>query len=105
MSQQPSLFDSPDVPIAGHTATARAASLSGARKVARTWTARQAALLGLLDQPRTRVEMAGLLGWPISSVCSILASVRGEVQSAGLARVAWDDGSVTQRERFEMRKP
>lgn len=101
---QPTLFDAP--PIAGSTKLARACSRSGARAVVDVWTEKQSALLQVLENGGglTRVELSVILGWPISSVCSVLDSVRDQIQSAGVDVVTWPDGRTTMRERFVVRQ-
>ena len=92
------------VPISGRTPQSRHASWTGARRAVKTWTVRQSTLLQLLGSgPKTRQDLAVLSGYPISSVCSILDSVRGQIQEVDLEPVTWPDGSVTRRVRWGLR--
>ena len=92
-------------PSRGVTKQARDASESGARQAVKCWTAKQSALLQLLrGGSLTRVELAGLLHWPISSVCSVLDSVRCLLEEDGVDVVTWPDGGITRRERFRAKR-
>ena len=89
-------------PINGRTRASREASRSGARAVVECWTARQSALLQLLTQAGalTDHELAALLHWPLSSVCSIRNSVREQLEPAGFDIMRWVDGHQTKRTRW-----
>lgn len=98
--------EGPVIPIAGRTPRARHASWTGARSQVDCWTAKQSAFLQVLGNsgPLTRNELAGLLRWPVGSVCSILKSVRHRLESAGFEEVEWPDRRPTKRERFTIRR-
>lgn len=93
-------------PITGRSPRARHASRSGAAAQVKVWTRKQSALLQVLNQgaAMTRNELAAVLGWPITSVCSVLWSVREQLESAGLDKQVWDDGRTTWREQFTIKR-
>jgi len=104
---QPNLWDAPvsPAPSRGRTDRSREASRSGARAQVRCWSEKSSALLQVLANggPMTRNELAAVLAWPISSVCSMLDRhlQAGRVVSAGdFETVRWDNGTETKRERF-----
>lgn len=70
------------------------------------WTEKQSALLQMLDngQPLTRNQLALFLRWPLSSVCSVLDSVRDRLDMVGFETVEWNDRKPTKRERFALKK-
>lgn len=70
------------------------------------WTAKQTALLEMLGhgQPLTRNQLALFLHWSLSSVCSILDSVRDQVEMVGYEPYDWGDGRITKRERFQIKR-
>ena len=55
-------------------AKASHSSYTGARAVVQTWTERQSELLQVLrnGSPMTRNELAAVMHWPLSSVCSVV---------------------------------
>jgi len=105
MPSQPSLFGGCDCPIhrtapyQGLTPETRQASASGARKAVRGRGVKVARLLELVaeDGPITMNRIAELTGWPISSVCSLLAACRDELEPAGQQTVWWPDRTCTKR--------
>lgn len=70
------------------------------------WTEKQSALLQMLanGQPLTRNQLALFLHWPLSSVCSVLASVRSQAEFVDYEPYDWGDGRITRRERFQIRR-
>jgi len=70
------------------------------------WTEKQSALLQMIDngQPLTRNQLALFLHWPLSSVCSVLASVRHKLEVVDLELVEWGEGRTTRRERFQIKR-
>lgn len=56
--------------------------------------------------PMTRNDLAVVLHWPITSVCSQLdALIRsGVVEAVDFETVTWDQGRTTKRERFAIRR-
>jgi hypothetical protein len=70
------------------------------------WTEKQSALLQMIDngQPLTRNQLAVFLHWPLSSVCSILNSVRDKLEVVDYESYDWGGGRITKRERFRIRK-
>lgn len=101
--QQSDLFSAP--PVAGLTPEAIQASRSGAQKIAHCWTERQSALLQVVRNAGsiTRQDLAVVLKWPISSVCSVLDSVKDELVITGLDIKHWPDGTTTRRSRWSIR--
>mgnify|MGYP003581294773 CR=1 FL=1 len=109
MSQQGVLPDLFVVPVADLPAVPKSApfrkgshsSWTGARAQSLPiWTEKQSALLQMLanGQPLTRNQLALFLHWPLSSVCSVLASVQDKIEVADYELVEWGDGRVTRRE-------
>ena len=95
------------VPVSGLTRAARHSSWTGARQAVKTWTAKQSALLQLLTQaggPMNDHELAAVLRWPLSSVCSVRNSVRDLLAPDGFDAVTWPDGGVTRRTRWKINR-
>src|SRR5215472_7260154 len=90
---QPDLFSAP--PVNGVTSVSIKASRSGAQAISHTWTARQSAYLQLLEQAGalTDQEAARLLGWQLSSVCSVRNAVRGLITTDGHEPFSFIDAS------------
>jgi len=70
------------------------------------WTEKQSALLQMIDngQPLTRNQLALFLHWPLSSVCSVLASVRDKLEVVDYESYDWGGGRITKRERFQIKR-
>lgn len=70
------------------------------------WSEKQSALLQMIDngQPLTRNQLALFLHWPLSSVCSVLASVRDKLEVVDYETYDWGNGKKTKRERFRIRR-
>lgn len=75
----------------------------------KTWSHRQSTVLQILASgPKSRQELVPLAGYPISSICSVI----GNLEQRGVIEVAlgewdvvtWPDGSITRRERFQIRR-
>lgn len=96
---QPDLFSAP-FQAGSH------ASWTGARsQTVEVWTEKQSALLQMLanGSPMTRNELATVLHWPLSSVCSVLDSVRERLEVVDFETVTWGEGrKSTKRERFRV---
>lgn len=104
---QGELFAEPHLraPWQGRTKVAREASASGARSQVPVWSAKKSALLQVLRNggPMTRNELAAVLRWPITSVCSQLDALleSGAARRTGSVEiVSWSGGRTTKRERF-----
>lgn len=98
-------FEGPPVPFSGRTRETRHASYTGAVHATLARGEKVAALLQLVRNhgPITMQEIAGVTGWPISSVCSLLDAVRDELETDGFERVEWSDGRTTKRTRWRVR--
>lgn len=115
---QPSLFTVPPVsvtpiprergiPISGNTEQAKHASWTGAQAQVECWTEKRSELLQCLAAggAMSRNELAAVLKWPLSSVCSVLDAVMDHVESNGdFESVTWDSGKTTRRERFRVKR-
>jgi hypothetical protein len=100
------LFDEPQVPYQGTTATTQAASASGARYALEGRGAKLARLRALYSEPRSMQTIARLTGWPISSVCSLTAALKKDLREAGSEIQTWPDGRTTTRTQWQItRKP
>jgi hypothetical protein len=97
------LFDEPQVPYRGASATTRATSASGARAALDGRGAKLARLAEVYREPRTMQDAARITGWPISSVCSLTDALKKRgLLDAGAASHEWPDGRVTWRTRWVM---
>jgi hypothetical protein len=97
----------PVAPHQGTTVTARHASWTGAQSQVNCWTAKQSELLQCLAAggAMSRNELAAVLKWPLSSVCSVLHAVSDRVESNGdFEAVTWANGHTTRRERFRVKR-
>lgn len=95
------------IPISGTTEQAKQASWTGAQAQVECWTEKRSELLQCLAAggAMSRNELAGVLRWPLSSVCSVLDAVSEHVESNGdFESVTWDSGKTTRRERFRIRR-
>lgn len=81
-------------------------SWTGARAQVHCWTEKQSALLQMLahGQPLTRNQLALFLHWPLSSVCSVLDSVRDQIEFVDYESYRWSDTRITKRERFQVKR-
>jgi len=98
------LFDEPQVPYQGASATTRAASASGAVYALEGRGAKLAHLKALYATPHTMQDIAAITGWPISSVCSLTDALkrRGALREAGTVRQTWPDGRTTTRTQWQV---
>ena len=96
----------PSAPIAPHRSGSHSSWTGAQSQTLPIWTEKQSALLQMLanGQPLTRNQLALFLHWPLSSVCSILASVRHKVEVVDYETYDWGDGRTTKRERFQIRR-
>lgn len=101
-----------DLPRSGHGVTTAPfrkgshSSWTGAQaQTLPIYTAKQSALLQMLanGQPLTRNQLALFLHWPLSSVCSVLNSVRDKLDMVGYESYDWGEGRITRRERFQVK--
>ena len=97
--------DGPRVPFQGTATTARHASYTGARYAVVNWGVKQALLLALLagGESFTDIQIAAVLGWPLSSVNSIRNSLSGSVEPEGFETVTWSEGRTTRRTKWRLR--
>lgn len=92
------------IPINGKEPTTRHASSTGARHAVHMWGVKQSAYLQLLNTggSLTDNEVAALLKWPLSSVCSIRNSLLDKVETDGFETATWDGGRTTRRTRWRL---
>jgi hypothetical protein len=101
MSEMP-LFDLP--PINGTTIPARHASFTGAVHALETRSANVQALLQLWRQPLTIQDVAAITKLPISSVCSLKASIADRLVFVDYEIVEWLHRKPTKRCRWQLRR-
>lgn len=106
MDQGDLFLPSPGIPYQGRTAKSAHASFTGAQAQSPVWGQKTSELLQCLRAggPMSRQELAAVLRWPISSVCSVLDNVRDLIEPVDFETVAWSGGRTTKRERFRVKR-
>lgn len=93
-------------PVNGTSPESRHASWTGARVAVHTWGQKQSEYLQLLNAggSMTDNEVAALVKWPLSSVCSIRNSLMARVETDGFETATWDGGRTTRRTRWRLKR-
>ena len=92
-------IDALPVPYQGHTQASRTASATGAVCASRQRRAKAQRLLNAIREhgPVTMHRCAGLTGLPLSSVCSLMAVIRKDIEAAGHETISRPGGRDTKR--------
>lgn len=99
------LFDHPEpVPYQGRSQETRAASFSGAVVASQRRGQKLHRLLDVIREqgPLTLNEMAEFTGWPLSSICSLQAALKPQLETAGY-EVVHVGTRATKRTRWRIR--
>ena len=91
-------------PFQGSSPASTHASWTGAVSAQRAWSANLTMLRQLWREPRTLNEIAAISGLPITSVCSLKASLADELEIVDYETIVWGDGRRnTKRCRWRLR--
>ena len=100
------LWPVPRAPYSGSTATTLEASKTGSDRVTPTHTKKAAQLLELFRTrgPLTLNACSEMLGWPLSSICSLKAAIASELVEVDTVQKTWNSGRATTRTRWRVKR-